>query len=310
MILGRGRGAIHPRPEPERNDFPMIKSMTAFARQERRTPWGALSVELRTVNHRFLDIGLRLPEELRGLEGRIREALAARLRRGKVECTIKFQVLPGADAPIALNLDLLKRLLEANSTIEGMMENPARTPPLELLKWPGVLDLGATDVDALQEEAMAVLADCLEELTASRLREGAKMKALIEQRCAALLEQVVAVRRRLPEILEGQRQRLRSRVEELRVEVDAARFEQELAYLAQKIDVEEELDRIQVHVDEVRRVLEQDEPVGRRLDFLMQELNREANTLGSKSVDAQTTRAAVEMKVLIEQMREQIQNVE
>ncbi len=288
----------------------MTKSMTAFARQERRTPWGVLSAELRTVNHRFLDISMRLPEELRSLEGRIRELLAARLRRGKVECNIKFQAVAGSDTPISLNMDLLKRLLEANHTIENMMANPARTPPLELMKWPGVLELGATDTDALQQEALAVLEDCLEELSQNRLREGAKMKALIEQRCAALLAQVAAVRQRLPEILENQRQRLRGRVEELRAEVDAARFEQELAYLAQKIDVEEELDRIEVHVEEVRRVLEQDEPVGRRLDFLMQELNREANTLGSKSVDAQTTRAAVEMKVLIEQMREQIQNIE
>ncbi len=288
----------------------MTKSMTAFARQERRTPWGVISAELRTVNHRFLDIGMRLPEELRGLEGRIREQLAAHLRRGKVECNLKFQAVAGTDTAISLNLDLLKRLLEANNTIENMMANPARTPPLELLKWPGVLELGATDVDTLQQEALAVLEACLEELSQNRLREGAKMKELIEQRCAALLEQVAAVRKRLPEILENQRQRLRSRVEELKVEVDPARFEQELAYLAQKIDVEEELDRIEVHVEEVRRVLEQDEPVGRRLDFLMQELNREANTLGSKSVDAQTTRAAVEMKVLIEQMREQIQNIE
>lgn len=288
----------------------MTKSMTAFARQERRTPWGVLSAELRTVNHRFLDISMRLPEELRVLEGRVREQLAARLRRGKVECNLKFQPVAGADAPISLNLDLLKRLLEANNTIENMMANPARTPPLDLLKWPGVLELGATNVEALQQEALAVLEDCLEELSQNRQREGAKMKVLIEQRCTALLEQVAAVRQRLPEILENQRQRLRSRVEELKVEVDAARFEQELAYLAQKIDVEEELDRIEVHVEEVRRVLGQDEPVGRRLDFLMQELNREANTLGSKSVDAQTTRAAVEMKVLIEQMREQIQNIE
>ena len=288
----------------------MTKSMTAFARQERRTPWGVISAELRTVNHRFLDIGMRLPEELRGLEGRIRELLAARLRRGKVECNLKFQAVAGTDTAISLNLDLLKRLLEANNTIENMMANPARTPPLELLKWPGVLELGATDVDTLQQEALAVLEACLEELSQNRLREGAKMKELIEQRCAALLEQVAAVRKRLPEILENQRLRLRSRVEELKVEVDPARFEQELAYLAQKIDVEEELDRIEVHVEEVRRVLEQDEPLGRRLDFLMQELNREANTLGSKSVDAQTTRAAVEMKVLIEQMREQIQNIE
>ena len=288
----------------------MIRSMTAFARQERNTPWGTLGCELRSVNHRFLDLSLRLPEELRALEGRLREYLSARLARGKVDCGIRFQAMAGADAPLVLNKDLVKRLLEANETIEAMMENPARTPPLELLRWPGVLELGAADPEALQAEAMGLVEDCLAAFCAHREREGARMAALIEQRCQALLEQVAAVRARLPEVLENQRSRLRARVAELQAEVDEIRFEQELAYLAQKMDVEEELDRLQVHVEEVRRVLQLDEPVGRRLDFLMQELNREANTLASKSVDAQTTRAAVEMKVLIEQMREQVQNIE
>ncbi len=287
-----------------------LRSMTGFARLEQRTPWGTLSAELRTVNHRFLDIGLRLPEELRALEGRVRELLAGRLQRGKVDCQIRFQPQAGAQTPVSINLPLVRRLLEASRRIEAMMENPARTAPLELLKWPGVVELGTADVDALQREALALLEACLESLCQARTREGARMKTLIEQRCGAMAQQVAAVRARLPEILDHQRQRLRKRVAELEVEVDPARFEQELAYLAQKIDVEEELDRIGVHLDEVRHVLAQDEPVGRRLDFLMQELNREANTLASKSVDAGTTRAAVEMKVLIEQMREQIQNIE
>jgi len=288
----------------------MIKSMTAFARRERKTPWGLLSWEMRTVNHRFCDIGLRLPEDLRGLEPVVRERVARRIKRGKVDCALKFQPVTGADNQIALNEDLLAALLQASRQIENRMEQSAPASAVDFLKWPGVLQVNNADNEQLLHEAALLLDDCLDELHESRVREGAQMKALIEQRCQAITQQVRQVRAQLPDIMESHRRRLQARVDELKGEVDNARFEQELMFIAQKIDIQEELDRIDVHVDEVRRVLDQDEPVGRRLDFLMQELNREANTLGSKSVDTITTRAAVEMKVLIEQMREQIQNIE
>jgi len=288
----------------------MISSMTAFARQERQTPWGVLSWELRTVNHRFADISVRLPEDLRGLETRVRQQLLARVRRGKIDGQLKFHAIASAGAEPTLNMDLVRMLLEANNQIEALMENPARIRTADILTWPGVLQPLTADLSKLQREALELLSACLDELQESRLREGAKMKALIEQRCTAILAELEAVRARLPEILDGQRRRLHERITVLQAEFDTARLEQELVYLAQKIDVEEELDRIVVHVEEVRRVLEQDDPVGRRLDFLMQELNREVNTLGSKSISTITTRAAVEMKVLVEQMREQIQNIE
>ncbi len=288
----------------------MIKSMTAFSRQESKTRWGVLGWEIRTVNHRFCDINLRLPEDLRGLEPVMRERVAKRIRRGKVDCTLKFQPVTSADNLIALNEDLVRSLLQANRQIEAMMENPAPARSIDILKWPGVLQINNADNDQLQHEAAQLLDSCLDELYENRVREGAQMKILVEQRCQAILEQVKQVKVQLPVIMASHRQRLQTRVDELKGEIDAARFEQELVFIAQKIDIQEELDRIDVHIEEVCRVLGQEEPVGRRLDFLMQELNREANTLGSKSVDTITTRAAVEMKVLIEQMREQIQNIE
>jgi uncharacterized protein (TIGR00255 family) len=288
----------------------MIRSMTAFARQERKTQWGVLGWELRSLNHRYLELGLRLPEEFRVLEARIREGIGARLRRGKVEGTLRYQPAATGQAEFSLDEDLVRRLLEVNSRIEGMMENPARTRSIDMLRWPGVLQTVEHDLGQLQAEAASLLEATLQEMVQTRLREGAMIKGLISQRCQEIRRQVELVRGQLPAILDGQRRKLRTRLEELEVKFDNARLEQELVYLAQKMDVQEELDRLLVHLEEVERVLEQDEPVGRRLDFLMQELNREANTLGSKSVDAITTRASVEMKVVIEQMREQIQNIE
>ncbi len=289
----------------------MIKSMTAFARRESHAGWGDLSMELRAVNHRFLDLGLRLPEELRCMEGMMRERLVACLGRGKVECTVRLRLRPGGDgADLQLDEALAGALLAACELVAARLPRAAPVSPLEVLQWPGVVAAVVTDSERLQRDVLALLDACLEELNAMRLREGAQIQRLIEQRCTALCERVAAVRARLPEVLAHQRERLRSRVAELQVEVDAERFEQELAYLAQKLDVEEELDRIELHVVEVRRALARDEPVGRRLDFLMQELHREANTLASKSMDARLTQAAVDMKVLIEQMREQVQNVE
>jgi len=290
----------------------MTRSMTAFTRQEIRTERGVLSWEVRSVNHRFLEIHVRLPEDMRVLETAIREKINARLNRGKVDCTLRIQPADdAAQANLSLNKELITLLLNARKEIEGMMaEQPAPLSSLDILRWPGVLQVSETDPDRIQKEALKLLDSCLDELNANRQREGGKMNEIILQRCTAIREQAAHVRQKLPELHENQRQKLLDRLRELKSELDNSRLEQEMAYIAQKMDVAEELDRLEVHVEEVQRVLQQDEPIGRRLDFLMQELNREANTLGSKSVDTQTTRASVEMKVLIEQMREQIQNIE
>ena len=288
----------------------MIRSMTAFTRQTREAEWGVMSWELRSVNHRYLEASLRMPEELRALEMVARERISKRLKRGKVDGFLRFQPVEVADSGLQLNRELIASLVQANETIEELMENPARTQPFDLLRWPGVLQSAEVDLGELKKETLALLERALDELVETREREGAGMKAVIEQRCDAMAAEVVKVRAAMPAILTAQRDRIVARVAELQVELEAERLAQEIAIIAQKSDVAEELDRIEVHLEEVRRVLEQNEPVGRRLDFLMQELNREANTLGSKSIATESSSVAVEMKVLIEQMREQVQNIE
>jgi uncharacterized protein (TIGR00255 family) len=289
----------------------MIRSMTAFARQEADGEWGALQLELRSVNHRYLEVNPRLPEELRQLETKIRERIGKRLGRGKVDCTMRYQPpVAAAAGELQVNLELVKQLAHASREIDGLIYNPAPVNSLELLRWPGVLESSAVDLEQLQSAAMALLDAALDELDENRCREGDKLKTIILQRCDSAAEVVTAVRQRLPEVLAGVRQRLKERLVELRQELDENRLEQEMVIQAQKLDVDEEMDRLETHIAEVRHVLGRNEPVGRRLDFLMQELNREANTLGSKSADSETTRASVELKVLIEQMREQIQNIE
>jgi len=288
----------------------MLRSMTAFARLECQTQWGQLSWELRTVNHRYLDISLRMPEEFRGQEAVVREHLAASIRRGKVDANLRFRPESATDSALTLNHGLIEALLAAMKEIDEVLDNPARPHALEILHWPGVIQAPSTDLTPVSQQSLELLDDTLQQLSEGREREGGKLQALLEQRCSALSAEAARVREALPEILVRQRDRLAARLEEFRSELDASRLEQEFVLLANRIDVQEELDRLDVHVTEVRRVLDQDEPVGRRLDFLMQEFNREANTLGSKSVDSVTTSAAVEMKVIIEQMREQIQNIE
>ncbi len=288
----------------------MIRSMTAFTRQTREAEWGVMSWELRSVNHRYLEASLRMPEELRALEMVARERISKRLKRGKVDGFLRFQPVEVADSGLQLNRELIASLVQANETIEELMENPARTQPFDLLRWPGVLQAAEVDPGELKKETLALLERALDELVETREREGAGMKAVIEQRCDAMAAEVVKVRAAMPAILTAQRDRIVARVAELQVELEAERLAQEIAIITQKSDVAEELDRIEVHLEEVRRVLEQNEPVGRRLDFLMQELNREANTLGSKSISTESSSVAVEMKVLIEQMREQVQNIE
>lgn len=290
--------------------FKMIRSMTAFTRRSREAEWGVLSWELRSVNHRYLEVSLRLPEELRTLEMAVRERIARRLKRGKVDGFLRLQSVESSTDGLQLNHALVADLLKVREEVEGMLENPAHTQPLDLLRWPGVLQRPETDISVVKREALALLEEALDELVETREREGVGMKKLIEQRCDAMTAEVIKVRAVMPDILTAQRDKIVARVAELQVELDKDRLEQEIAMITQKSDVAEELDRIEVHIDEVRRVLGQSEPVGRRLDFLMQELNREANTLGSKSIATESTATSVEMKVLIEQMREQVQNIE
>lgn len=288
----------------------MIRSMTAFARREKQGEWGALQLELRSVNHRYLEISPRLPEELRTLEPALRERIGRQIGRGKVECNVRYQPPGSVAGELALNTDIVRQLAHASREVDAIIYNPAPVNSLDVLRWPGVLEPPCIDEQALHSELLGLLDEALQELRDNRQREGEKLKAIILQRCDSAEQVVAAVCARLPEVLEGLRQRLRERLAELSQELNQERLEQEMVLLAQKLDVDEEMDRLATHIEEVRRVLESDEPVGRRLDFLMQELNREANTLGSKSADAETTRASVDLKVLIEQMREQIQNIE
>jgi len=287
----------------------MIHSMTAFARRESQGDWGTFTIELRSVNHRYLELGLRLPEEVRVLEPRIRDKMNQTLGRGKVDCNIRYQA-PAEYASLEINRELVTQLAHITREIDGIIYNPAPVNSFDVLRWPGVLQLPTPDPERLHAEAMNLLDAALAELVDTRAREGDKLKDLLLQRCTAMTDIVAQVNTRRPEVLARARERLDARLAELRGELDQARLEQELVLLAQRLDVEEELDRLNAHLNEVRRVLEQKEPVGRRLDFLMQELNREANTLSSKSQDVDTTRYAVDLKVLIEQMREQVQNIE
>ena len=287
----------------------MVHSMTAFARQEHAADWGSLQLELRSVNQRYLEPHFRLPESLRDLEPTFREALRSRLARGKVECTLRFEAA-GAAEGLAVNPARLAELASALSEVRQAVNDAAPPDALALLAYPGVLESSGPDPEAVKAAALTLFEAALDDLMTGRAREGEKLAALIRERLTAIDDQVAEVRQLMPQILERQRVQLLERLESVRAELDPQRLEAELALLAQKADVDEELDRLATHVAEVERQLKQKGPVGRRLDFLMQELNREANTLSSKSVVASTTRCAVELKVLIEQMREQIQNIE
>ncbi len=287
----------------------MIHSMTAFARAEQAGVNGTLSWELRSVNHRYLEPHLRLPEAFRDLEGAVREALRNGLSRGKVECTLRFS---DDSTGKALQVDLTRaaQLIAAAESVASLIKQPAALNPLEVLGWPGVLVADAADPQALNQSALSLFNEALNELKNGRAREGAELAKLLNERLDSILEQITELRELVPQMLAGQRQKILERCAEMQAELDPQRLEQELVILAQKSDVAEELDRLSTHVSEVRRVLKTGGQAGRRLDFLMQELNREANTLGSKAFDTRSTQAAVNLKVLIEQMREQVQNIE
>ncbi|GAB3787028.1 YicC/YloC family endoribonuclease [Dyella agri] len=285
----------------------MIRSMTAYASAETGGSAGTLSCELRTVNHRYLELSPRLPDELRSLEPQLRERIAARLSRGKVDVTVRCS--DSRSESLQVNNGLLSRLSELN------LDMQARFPGMqlqftELLRFPGVLQQEAADPEARQAALLDVLDRALDALTATREREGAKLGEILRERLDAIERIVVQVREWMPEIRTALRARLETRLADIKQPTDPGRLEQELVLQITRSDVDEELDRLATHIAETRRVLGLKEPVGRRLDFLMQEFNREANTLGSKSVDARSTNAAVELKVLIEQMREQVQNIE
>ncbi|PZN33365.1 MAG: YicC family protein [Proteobacteria bacterium] len=288
----------------------MIRSMTGFARRECQGAWGTLTCELRTVNHRYLEVSLRLPEELKSLDNDMRQTIGAALRRGKVDANFYLKSAASAPRALQLNTALLDELLARATDVAQRIPNAAPLDPLELMRWPGVISEAELDAAPILAAAVELLREALGELHETRCREGQRIRELLLARCTALRAQIEAVKARLPEVAQRLRERIIERIGQLGVAPDAERLEQELVMYAHKMDVDEELDRLAGHLDEVAAVLDSSEPAGRRLDFLMQELNREANTLSSKSQDAETTRAAVDMKVIIEQMREQVQNVE
>ncbi len=288
----------------------MSSSMTAFARKELQTRWGTLTWEIRSVNHRYLDMQFRLPENLRDLEPGLRGVVKKRFYRGKLESSLFFRPSSEQSDQLMVNIELLKSINTVLKQAQEQVDNSKAASAIELLKWPGVLQTADTDYDEVRDIALNLYQDALNQLAEMRDQEGGALELLIQQRLGAMDELTSSIRTRLPEIRALQKARLQARIEEAKVELEPGRLEQEVVILLQKSDVDEELDRLQTHAREVQRTLGQSGAIGRRLDFLMQELNREANTLSSKSIHSDITRASVELKVLIEQMREQIQNIE
>ncbi len=288
----------------------MLHSMTGFARESLETELGVLTWELKAVNHRYLDVQFRLPEDLRAEETQFRQQAAGRLKRGKVDCGLSFRRAGAAEGELELNRELVLALTDRLEELRSFSHDYGAVNPIDILRWPGAVRQRELDTEPLLAEAAALLGRALDALTAMRRSEGERIHAMLDARCTDILRIAGTVRARMPEVMQAVRDRQRERLAQLDVEADPARLEAELALIAQKLDVDEELDRLESHITEIRDALGRDEAVGRRLDFLMQELNREANTLASKSADTETTRAAVELKVLVEQMREQIQNVE
>jgi uncharacterized protein (TIGR00255 family) len=287
----------------------MPRSMTAFARNTTDFPWGSVTCELRSVNHRFLETGFRLPETLRQVEMSLREIARKKLSRGKVDCSIQL-AFNSTDANVSADLTLAKQYIELAQQLAVQIDNPAAISPLDIMRWPGVLKEQDVESEHLQTAAIETFKVTVSQLLEGRQREGDKLADMIEQRLVGIQEQTTIVRENLPDILAHQRTRLEEKMADMKSQLDESRLEQEMVIIANRTDVDEELDRLDVHIAEIRRVLQSSDSIGRRLDFLMQELNREANTLGSKSIAGVTTQASVELKVLIEQMREQIQNLE
>ncbi|MBD8513294.1 YicC family protein [Photobacterium sp. WH77] len=287
----------------------MIHSMTAYARREVKGDWGSAVWEIRSVNQRYLETYLRLPEQFRSLEPVLRERFRQRLARGKVECSLRFEANPASSSELRINEQLAKQVIKAASWVKEAA-GEGNIGPFQVLNWPGVMETPEQDMDTINQELLTAFDGAVDDFLAARASEGANMKDLIDQRLAAISEEAGKVRALMPEVMQWQRDRILNRLEEAKVELDANRIEQELIMLAQKSDVAEELDRLDSHVKETHKILKKGGACGRRLDFMMQEFNRESNTLASKSINTEITASAVELKVLIEQMREQIQNIE
>ncbi|MBC7005454.1 YicC family protein [Photobacterium sp. BZF1] len=287
----------------------MIHSMTAYARREVKADWGTAVWEIRSVNQRYLETYLRMPEQFRSLEPVLRERFRKRLARGKVECNLRFEVNPAANTELKINEELAKQVINAAKWVKETA-GEGSVGPFQVLNWPGVMEAPEQDLDAINKDLLEAFDRTVDDFIAARASEGENMKALIEQRLEAISVEATKVRSMMPEVLNWQRERIMTRLEEAKVELDANRVEQELIMLAQKSDVAEELDRLDSHVKETQKIMKKGGACGRRLDFMMQEFNRESNTLASKSINTEITAAAVELKVLIEQMREQIQNIE
>lgn len=286
----------------------MLNSMTGFARQVAESSFGTLTCEIRAVNHRYLDVQFRLPDELRAKELEFKKLVGNTIRRGKVECSVHFR--RAVEGQGQLNQALVTELRSRIDELNKLLPETRPIDPIDVLRWPGVVEQPEVDAKPIIEAATALLSDTLLALAEMRASEGERIDQMLGRRCDDVLEIATGVQKRMPAVLQAVRKKQQERINKLDIEADPARLETELALIAQKLDVDEELDRLQSHVIEITKILKEQEPVGRRLDFLMQELNREANTLGSKSADAETTNAAVDLKVLIEQMREQIQNIE
>lgn len=288
----------------------MINSMTGFARRESALPEGKLECECRTVNHRYLELSIKCPEEIRAFEPEIREVVGKFLKRGKADIYLRFNTTEAAHLQLEVDQTLADQLVSAATVVGGALEPAAPIDPMQVLRWPGVVKVVSPATEAIKQTSLALLEATLADTAAVRANEGQRIAVMLQERLAQVRSIISAVKERLPEVKALILERLRDRLAELDVPADSGRLEQEMAILAQRLDVDEELDRLQSHCSQMNEILESNEPVGRKLDFLMQEFNREANTLGSKSQDTETTRAAMELKVLIEQMREQIQNVE
>jgi len=291
----------------------MVSSMTAFARAAFETPTGRYTWEIRSVNHRYAEVFIRMPEEFRAYESPLRAHLAERLNRGKIDCSLKVETNPDV-THLVINESAARGVVEAlahlNEICAAGAAPIASVNPIDLLKWPGVLEATQSDIEQMSRDIRAAFDEALDQLIETRRREGAKLKSMVLERCAGIAVQIAELRKRVPEITLAMRDRYTQRIQDYAHDLDKARVEQECALLVQKLDITEELDRLEAHLEEVQRVLEKGSPAGRRLDFLMQELNREANTIGSKSAHIDSSTASVELKVLIEQMREQIQNIE
>ena len=288
----------------------MIASMTAFGRTEETGDIGYILWELRSVNHRYLDINTRLPEDLRMLESSVRERISSRIKRGKIDCTLRFDPVTTSNEGLSINEELVAALINTAESVTGKLTDADKIDPFSVLRWPGVINRETLDTDTLEGPLMTQLDTTIDLLIQTRLREGEKLKSIIMERCNSAKKIAGDLQQALPGINASLRERLVSKAKELNIELDKERLEQEVLLLVQKHDIDEELDRLYTHINEVMRVLDSDEPVGRRLDFLMQELNREANTVGSKTTHIESSNASVELKVLIEQMREQVQNIE